>query len=70
MDISIPFLAGIRKPLLHSIFVYFIAIYISLEKHIAFGIIKFLQILLRNCASQTKAVNTNAGFGIPMFIVQ
>lgn len=70
MTISIPFLAGIRKSLLYSIFEYFIAIYISLKKHIAFGVIKVLQILLSNCASKSKAVNTNAGFRIQMFIVQ
>lgn len=51
MCISIPFLEGIRKPLLYFIFEYFIAIYISLEKHNVFRVIKVLQILLSNCAS-------------------
>lgn len=68
--ISIPFLAGIRKCFLYFVFEYFIAIYISLEKHIAFGVIKILQISLNNCASKNTAANTTAGFRIQTFIVR
>lgn len=50
---------SIWKPLPYFIFEYFIAIYISLEKYIAFGVIK---ILLSNHASKTETVNTDAGF--------
>lgn len=64
-----PFLAGFMKPLLYFIFEYFITIHISLEKLIAFGVIKILQILLNNCASQSRAVNTKTGFKIQMFTV-
>lgn len=64
MCISILFLEGIRKPLPYFIFEYFMAIYVSLEKHIAFEAIKILQILLNHCASKSISVNTNAGFRI------
>jgi hypothetical protein len=37
MYISIPFLAGIGKPILYFIFEYFITIYISLEKNCLWG---------------------------------
>lgn len=50
---------SIWKPLPYFIFEYFIAIYSSLEKIIAFVVIR---ILLSNHASKSKAVNTNAAF--------
>lgn len=70
MCISIPFPAGIGKPLIYFIFEYFITIYISLEKHIAFGAMKILQVLLNNHASKSTSVNTDAGFSTHRFIVQ